>query len=775
MKEKNHLLLSRRRLLEHTSKLLVALSAGSLASCSSDTAPQENATGSEPSSNDASVAPEPIVEKTGTGVTYPRTTVASGLSKDELQSKWKKEPFASLYQGVEEQAKKKYITPDPSKWNHREHGDNGKIAESNAFLAWLNNDKAAAERALEGMSLLTTNWETHGVWDINIRMPEPMLHYCNAYDLLRGTEHFPKDDQDKIKEKLLNIISLFYQDYVVNNATRGMVLTPAQNNHPIRTACAIGYVGLTFMEDERSKPFLDWALSELSYLWGPNGQYVMEDGGVTEGPHYYGFALSPSIAFFIALENALPADKTFQRSCLNRSELDPWKGHGCKDGEAFQFENPLRTPYFQRTIEWSLAQRIWQGQRAPIADSNFTIINGPPILTAFGAPSYHYWDWESNPRIPYKTTGGYDLSLFHLMYTPATEKPTPPSWKNKFFEKTGLAVFRSGWDLEAISLLLLAENGSSRKTLHDHVDSTSFVITAYDEPLVIDPGYYKKGSLDNPITADPPSHSVIFIDGKGAPNKGVLNRWGDADAYLEHSVDGTKLAWSEARQSYEKSTIVRGVAFVRERYFVMVDRLTTTHDQPREHRFRVHAYAGYDLKDTKATFESYGLHIQRKKAGMHMHIQAVGGKVEQKEPTHKKNQVPHVHKVEGSVMDHFVSDSVVTALAPHYLTVFAPYKMGEAEGSKDGPLEVTSVDCGDDAVGWLIKTSEGTDFAWLRGSKAGTSVTLPDGKKVETDAAFALCSLDGTFSMISRGKSLNLDGSSLISKDASQGVEKVES
>lgn len=784
MKKYSRLVLSRRSLLGHSSKLLLVLAAGGFGACSNDNSGQEPNNANESANSDAATLPEQVAEalndaanpdNPGTGATYPRMIVPKGVEKGSLQSKFKEEPFASIYKSIQDRAKSELKTPSKDKWNHRDHGHNGQIAEANAFLAWLNDDKASAERALKAMDMLATNWRSHGVWDINIRMPEPLMSYSTAYDLLRGTEFFPKADQEKLQDKLLTIATQFYEDYVVNDGTRGLVLTPAQNNHPIRTACAIGFVGLTFWGDKRSQQLMDWALSELDYLWGANGQYVMADGGVTEGPHYYAFALAPSITFFIALENSLPKDAMFKRSCVNRSNLDPWKGHGCKDGESFAFENPLRTQYFLQTIEWSLAQRIWQGQRAPIADSNFTNINGPSILTGFGAPSYHYWDWSSNPRIPFKTSGGYGLSLFHLIYTPKPQKVEPPPWNNKFFDKTGLGVFRSGWDIDAISLLLIAESGSSRKTLHDHVDGTSFLITAYDEPLVIDTGYHKKGSLDNPITADPPSHNVLMIGGKGAPKKGVLNRWGDADAFLEHSKDGKAIAWSEARQTYEKTTIVRGVAFVRQRYFVMVDRLKTTHDKPREHGFRLHAYAGYDLKETKVDFTNTGLHIERKKAGMFMHMQVVGGTLEHKEPPYKKNQVPHVHKVEGKVADHFVSDSVVTAVEPHYLTVFAPYKMGEAPGSLHAPLDVTSVDCGEDAVGWLIKTSEGTDFAWLRGAKAKGSVELPGGTKVETDAAFALCSLDGKSALISRGKKLMLDGKPLVDKDASQGVEILES
>ena len=126
-------------------------------------------------------------------------------------------------------------------------------------------------------------------------------------------------------------------------------------------------------------------------------------------------------------------------------------------------------------------------------------------------------------------------------------------------------------------------------------------------------------------------------------------------------------------------------------------------------------------------------------------------------------------------MDHFVSDSVVTGLAPQFLSVLAPYKTGEKAGSTHGPLKVERVDCGKDAVGWLIKTAGGKDFAWLRGEKSSGSVSLPGGIVVETDAAFVWLSLSGRDALISRGTKLSLKGQVIIAQDASKGFLIIES
>ena len=70
----------------------------------------------------------------------------------------------------------------------------------------------------------------------------------------------------------------------------------------------------------------------------------------------------------------------------------------------------------------------------------------------------------------------------------------------------------------------------------------------------MDPGYYKPNDLNNALTAHADSHNVILIDGQGAPDKGLLTDFGDTDAFLENTLDGTAFDYAEARQSYRDMT-----------------------------------------------------------------------------------------------------------------------------------------------------------------------------------------------------------------------------
>ena len=149
------------------------------------------------------------------------------------------EPMASIYADLQDLAVSELIEIDTSDWNAKEHGKNGKVAAANAFLAWLNDDEAAAQRALNAMAVLERNWEDHSIWGINIRMPAPLLHYTAAWDFLSATAFMSEEEANDIEEKLTVITDLFFEKYVYDEFTRYTALTVTQNNHPIRTACAI--------------------------------------------------------------------------------------------------------------------------------------------------------------------------------------------------------------------------------------------------------------------------------------------------------------------------------------------------------------------------------------------------------------------------------------------------------------------------------------------------------------------------------------------------------
>ena len=672
----------------------------------------------------------------------------------------KNEPMASIYAGLIDKANSEFYEIDQSDWDAKNHGKNGEIAVANAFLAWLNNDRIAADRAISAMELLQSNWDDHTSWGINIRMPDPLIHYTAAWDFLMATTFITDQQAADIEEKLTTITDLFFKKYVVGDTLRELALTVTQNNHPIRTAASIGFVALAFQTHPNAKEWLDWSVSELAYLLGPDGKYIQADGVVSEGPFYFNYGFAPTIAFLIALENRQSHQYIYSRNCINRADVDPWIGHDCVDGEEFTFHNPLRSELLHKVMDWSLSLRLPNGNRVPIADSPLRNQNGAAIFTYFGAEDYLYWDWESNPSDPYKVTGGFDLAITHLAYVTPLEAASPPTWTNQFFIDGGMAVLRSGWESDDRVLVLMGENGAARKTLHDHADGTSFVMAAYGDLLITDTGYYKPNSLQNAVTSAAGSHNLILIDGEGVPDKGLLNDWGDADAFLENVVDDRNIAYVESKQSYQNTDVVRGVAFVRGRYFILADHLNSAQDTEREFRLRLHAFAGKDLEG-EVNLEAYGPHITRENGSVVVYTSSSLGYCELEEPTYRAYSSPHVHKLEKEAEHHIVTDSVIRGKAPDFLTVLAPYKSKNFEGS-DAPLSVKLINT-INGVAWEIRGENTVDVAWIREEDAPNSLVVASGDTITTNGTFVWVSLDLSSGLLVRGTELLVNDQIIVS------------
>jgi hypothetical protein len=99
-------------------------------------------------------------------------------------------------------------------------------------------------------------------------------------------------------------------------------------------------------------------------------------------------SLRVSTALFIAVDNAMDPDRPFLRDCTNRQTVAPWTDHGCVDGEAFTFDNPLYSDLYRATVDWSLSLRLPAGHRPPLADAvahNVILIDG---------------QWAPDPRSP---------------------------------------------------------------------------------------------------------------------------------------------------------------------------------------------------------------------------------------------------------------------------------------------------------------------------------------------------------------------------------------
>ncbi len=695
------------------------------------------------------VAPTPI--------TYPRIFV-SAADKPALRARLDEAPGPEILAALRERAERPYLPPrDPAAWDEVSNATNGETAQDAAMLAWLLDDEAMAAHAIALLDSLPTDFETNRNWDVNIRMPAPLFGFGNAIDLLRGTPFYDETQAQAHIDKLVTINDAFWRLYLEDDVRRQALLGTTQNNHPIRTAAAIASIALFYPESRYASAQADWAISELDYLWGPDGRYVQPDGGVSEGPFYYGFGLAPTIALFIGMDHAIDPNRVYLRDCRNRQDFDPWGPNTCVEGEPFVFDNPLHRADFAATLDWWIGLRLPGGLCPPLADSYFNPLNGAALVGAYTGDPQHRWSWETSAERPMAMTHGLDLIPYHLALVDDAVPSAPPEGATRFFVDTGNAVLRSGWGDDDRWLMLVAEHGAARKTVHDHVDGLSFSMAAYGEYLLVDPGYHKVNELTLPETAQAPAHNVVLVDGRGAPAKGLLTDFGDADAFLVHSFDGARVDYVEAHQRYEGVDFERSAVMLRERYFVIADRTASTDDTARRFTWRLGGYAGFD---SGGAFSRGAAHAtwERERAGVTVHLASTAPSLTLIEPPQRDARAPHVHRfaLDRALRHHAVVDGEVTARAPGFLAVLAPYRTGD-DGA-DGPLAVTPLALGDGVAGFLVETADATDLVLLRSLDAPTTFEV-DGRAVTTDGALAIVSLEGPpLAVLARGATLEIAG-----------------
>jgi hypothetical protein len=544
----------------------------------------------------------------------------------------------------------------------------------------------------------------------------------------------------------------------------------------------MAYVALTFPDAARSREILDFGAGELAYLFGPSGRYIGIDGVVSEEPFYFGYGFSPALAFFLAMRNAWPANGTLHRNCINRNPVDPWAPIDCTDGQAYLWEDPTAMPgtsphadRFWGAFDWSLDHRMPSGLRSSTGDGRTRSQNAGLLLTALSGRSRYAWDGRHSRDGSIDMWRGLDLTPQHLFEITDVPADDPPPWTSSARLVSGHSTLRSGWGSDDVWVMFLGESGAARKTLHDHADGTSFAMAAYGEYLLLDAGYYKPNALDNAVTADAPSHNVILIGGQGAPERGLLNDFGDTDAFMGLFVDTASLDHVEVTQSYLQTTIHRSMLLVRNRYVVVADRLDTTAASPREHSWRVNGFAGYDSGGSYA-LDGDAATFQKAAAGIRVGIATTAGAPEVREPPYVEGAAPHVHDIgdDPATSHHAVADAVVTAIKPGFLAVLAPWKVGAADGTIDAPLVLTRIASDAGSAAWTVTGVHGTDVIWLRQPGAPGSLALPGGKEISTDAALVVANLEDGLLLYRDGTGVTWDGQLHTAATAAEGLSIAE-
>lgn len=665
------------------------------------------------------------------------------------------EPYKTKYTNIVLSADNEYMPGDPLIWNPREEEYNANIAQANAFLAYLYNDESRARKAVDILARIRTDFETNQQYDVNIRIPRVVIRYINALDLLQGTSFITKSEVNEAKSRIIELVDKFFNIYV--KGTMSVVHLPTQNNYNIKTASTIAYAAIAFPEASQWNDWWNFSLSELGYMFSTESRYIQEDGGVSEEPFYYGFALSSAVPVFIAYKNTY-GNKSFKvtRDCTLRNPVPPWNNVVCVDGEEYEFRNPLDSELLQKTLDWTIKLRLPSGDRPPVGDGYFNTTSVTSVLSGVLKNSVLAWDNKENLNNPYSTFDNIYFLIYFDNELPQNEPDWPPT---QFFPQSGDVIFRSDWSKEAFWFMLKCENGPVRMTVHDHVDDSSFQLYAFGEYLAIDTGYYKPNPLNNAVTSHFENHNVVLIDNGGPPDKGLLTDFGDTDCFIENTYDGESLDYAEAQTSYQNTNIVRSALYVKNRYIVLSDFLDASSSH--EYRFRVHGYAGYDSGGTYSDIPLGG-RWERTSAGFDLFVTTTAGTPTFEKPAYQRNLSPNVHLFENDrkVRDHTVLDAVINGDDLSFIAVLYPYRKDSIIPS-EMPATANEVNVSYGVAVLELDTPDGRHDIVIANRKGmEISITLSNGTVIETDAWFGFAGLNDLpqTGFISRGSYLKING-----------------
>ncbi len=626
--------------------------------------------------------------------TYPRLIFGPG-DLPELQTRITRAPYTTLMQRVRNLANAGYSPTIPDPYNAgREYG-NANIAKSAAFVAWIDNDSAAADKAADILEVMAVDFGSLLIpLQDDIHIAEAIMAYSQAYDILAGTGLVDQTRLDGIAALLGQLVSNLYADYFDQFAFWQAF---SRNNHSTKINAALAIAAMTINQHNDANKWFNLGVTEtvtklFDYMLTPDGA----DG---EGPYYGTYSAVQHLPMFLAYDRLVGTDETLLKRdfCL--------VGPNCSWSE-IEVQNPLDNPALLAMSQWYVRIRMPDGGYAPIDDANIEgFFNG--LLVGPWQDGLLAWDWVTNEREPLFANHCSDLNIELIAFYDDSVPLEAPDQTDFIMPGDGEAIFRSGWDAAASWMMFLAEEGQPRTSGggHEHADNLSVSLYARGEYLLIDPGYIRWE--DHQAVRLGVHHNLPTVDGGGPPAPSAITQMGGVDATLIDGLANESAPFVRGVSSYGQADIDRVVFFPEHDYLVVVDDLVA--DTARNFGVLWHGQAGGDSGYPFTLLDDGGRWV-RNNAGVDVHVAASTGTVE-------LDTVVNVHGFTWNVQEQHTSLDVRTATkAAHarLISVALPYSLTADET----PRTITWLD----RTGLAAARVESDDPLFVLAQPAATSL-----------------------------------------------------
>ncbi|MBN1448492.1 MAG: heparinase II/III family protein, partial [Bacteroidetes bacterium] len=324
----------------------------------------------------------------------------------------------------------------------------------------------------------------------------------------------------------------------------------------------------------------------------------------------------------------------------------------------------------------------------------------------------------------------------------------------------GYAVFRGGWEPDAMYVALIGKHGLARThrspvgSGHKQANETAFILHAGGELLATEPGYHSSDERTPLIFAD--HHNVILVDGKGADSTSFGSFLFGVDAFMEHGVVAGNSGMVSIRTRYQEADITRLAAVLNGRYLVLADEASSVRTRTFTHQ--IHGNGS----TSRGTFSAaYNEHTGMWTAGemrLHAVVHDASGTV-----SHVTQERKHAPSSRRFDTHEAMYSSVRGQRAVFHTVLHAAHQAQDVQAYTVNPLEGVTLTHIRSAKDQLLSVVNGTDG----------SITLhtPVLGAVETDA-FGLFSILETAGrpdswMLDGGSFIRLDGRMLLSSSQS--------
>ncbi len=310
-------------------------------------------------------------------------------------------------------------------------------------------------------------------------------------------------------------------------------------------------------------------------------------------------------------------------------------------------------------------------------------------------------------------------SLSKFIFYDDSVAPQPPKLPtSRIFRDKGNAVFRSGWDKDAVVFLYRAGPNFN----HHHADQGSFLVNAFGENLVTEAGwsdYYKDPYYATYFT-QAIGHSTVLVDGNpesqsiaDTPQFAALNSYPRiTDAVTSEFYDGIGSELSSVYQN-RLAGYVRRIVFVKPYYFVVFDDLKVK-GKPAHFDFLLHL-----PNRDKITIQELTATYNGEKASLAVRSFAPGGA----RLTVENGRIPyHVFSArtpaETSALPAYVAFKTVNRLSEaQFLTAIVPAK---GKSAAQSVINQMSEIVGDNLKGIRVERGNETDLVIFRGAETQT-------------------------------------------------------